>query len=101
MTRVRFRPLAKADLPLLADWLGRAHVAQWWGESADLTAITATYAPMIEGADPTEGFIGIHQGHPFAFLQRYLLADNPEWERAVAAGWNAGPPGGRGPAAAG
>jgi aminoglycoside 6'-N-acetyltransferase len=82
---VRFRPLAKTDLPLLAEWLKRAHVAQWWRERADLTTVTAAYGPMIDRADATEGFIALYDGQPFAFLQRYLLADNSEW--AVAVGW--------------
>ena len=51
---------------------------------------------MVDRSDPTEGFIAVGQGHgqlregqpgegqPFAFLQRYRLDDNLEWQRAIA-----------------
>ncbi len=41
---------------------------------------------MIDGSDPTEGFIVESEGQPIGFMQRYLLDDNPEWQRAVAVG---------------
>ena len=65
-------------------WLGRPHVGKWWREPADLETVEATYAPMIDGSDPTEGFIAVSEGRPVGFLQRYRLDDNPEWQRAVA-----------------
>jgi aminoglycoside 6'-N-acetyltransferase len=90
-----FRPLKRSDLPLLAEWLRRPHVAQWWRESSDLPAVEAAYGPIIDGSDPTEGFIAVGQGpeqedgqqgegHSLAFLQLYRLDDNPEWQRAIA-----------------
>ena len=93
---ISFRPLQQSDLPLLAEWLRRPHVAQWWREPSDLPAVEATYGPMVDRSDPTEGFIAVGQGHgqlregqpgegqPFAFLQRYRLDDNLEWQRAIA-----------------
>jgi aminoglycoside 6'-N-acetyltransferase len=86
---IAFRALERADLPLLADWLGRPHVAQWWRAPSDLAAVEAAYGPMIDGSDPTEGFIAIggigeEPGQPLAFLQRYRLDDNPDWQRALA-----------------
>jgi aminoglycoside 6'-N-acetyltransferase len=82
---IAFRPLERSDLPLLADWLGRLHVAQWWRGASDLAAVEAEYGPMIDGSDPTEGFIAVGEGLPFAFLQRYRLDDNPAWQRAIVA----------------
>jgi aminoglycoside 6'-N-acetyltransferase len=87
-----FRPLDRSDLPLLAEWLGRPHVARWWREPSDLAAVEATYGPLIDGSDPTEGFIATYQGQgqgkrrgqPLAFLQRYRLDDDPEWQRVIA-----------------
>ncbi len=92
-----FRPLERSDLPLLAEWLGRPHVARWWREPCDLAAVEATYGPLIDGSDPTEGFIAIRagqgqgQGPPLAFLQRYRLDDNPQWQRAIAIARAEGP----------
>jgi aminoglycoside 6'-N-acetyltransferase len=80
---IGFRPLDRSDLDLLADWLRRPHVAQWWREPADPAAVEATYGPMVDGTDPTQGFIAVHDGRPLAFLQRYRLDDNPEWKRTI------------------
>jgi aminoglycoside 6'-N-acetyltransferase len=90
---VAFRPLERSDLPLLAEWLGRPHVARWWREPSDLATVEAAYGPLIDGSDPTEGFTAVRQGQgpgqgqgqSLAFLQRYRLGDNPEWQRTIAA----------------
>jgi aminoglycoside 6'-N-acetyltransferase len=76
-------------------------VARWWREASDLAAVEAAYGPLIDGSDPTEGFIAVRKGpepgagrgpgqergqpQPLAFLQRYRLDDNPEWQRTIAA----------------
>src|ERR1700722_16551729 len=83
---MNFRPLATADLPMLADWLGRPHVMRWWREAADLAAVEAAYGPLIDGSDPTEGFIAVLEGLPLGFIQRYRLDDYPEWQRAIDVG---------------
>jgi aminoglycoside 6'-N-acetyltransferase len=78
-----FRPLASADLPTLADWLGRPHVLRWWREAADIAAVEAAYGPMIDSTDPTEGFVAVLEGRSLGFIQRYRLDDNPEWEHTL------------------
>jgi len=83
---IRMRPLERDDLPLVAEWLARPHVEKWWREASDIAAVEADYGPMIDGADPTEGFIAMRDGRAIGFIQRYLLADYPEWQRAVAVG---------------
>jgi aminoglycoside 6'-N-acetyltransferase len=80
---VALRPLERGDLPLLALWLGRPHVEKWWREPADLETVEARYGPMINGSDSTDGFIVMSGGRPIGFMQRYLLEDNPEWQRVV------------------
>ena len=81
-----FQPLARADFTLLADWFARPHVAPWWREPADLDSIEAAYGPLVDGSDPTEGFIVLEAERPIAFFQRYRLDDNPAWKTAVAVG---------------
>jgi aminoglycoside 6'-N-acetyltransferase len=81
---MEFRPLQRSDFEQLAEWLGRPHVASWWREASDLPAVAAAYGPLVDGSDPTEGFILVREGQPVAFLQRYRLDDNPEWQRAIA-----------------
>jgi aminoglycoside 6'-N-acetyltransferase len=72
---------------LLVEWFGRPHVAVWWREAADLDAVETAYGPMVDGSDPTEGFIALRQGaQPIAFIQRYRLDDNRQWQESVAVG---------------
>ena len=69
-------------------------MAAWWREPSDPGAVEAGYGPLIDRSDPTEGFIAVlegpgqgqgqGQGQDFAFLQRYRLDDNPQWQRAIA-----------------
>lgn len=81
---VEFRPLAWADLPLLADWLSRPHVKQWWQEEHDLASVTARYGPSLEGSDKTELFIVVRAGQPIGMALRYLLSDNAGWLASLA-----------------
>lgn len=74
-----FRPLGREDLPTLAGWLAAPHVHEWWGEDADVAAVEARYGPGIDGDDSTEYFIVERDGVPFGFVQRYRLADEPDW----------------------
>jgi aminoglycoside 6'-N-acetyltransferase len=81
---VGFRPLRRADLPLLFDWLRRPHVAEWWREvPQDLSSVEAEYGPCIDGVDPTEVFVVHVDDSPAGMIQRYLLADEPEWSAVL------------------
>lgn len=82
---VTFRPCTTGDLPLLAGWLARPHVARWWREDPELAAVEARYLPCLDGRDPTELFILETAGAPAGLFQRYLVADSPEWVAALRA----------------
>src|SRR5437899_302177 len=88
--RLSFRPLRRDDLPLLARWQTRPHVARWWRDPSDLASITAEYLPCIDGRDPTEVFVIELDGRSAGIIQRYALADDPDWETAVGFGDAAG-----------
>jgi aminoglycoside 6'-N-acetyltransferase len=77
-----FRPLRAEDLPMLSGWLAQPHVHTWWPDDNDLAAIRAHYEPSLVGIDPTELFVMELDARPIGFIQRYLIADNPEWARA-------------------
>lgn len=80
MTTVTLRPMRRSDLPLLARWLAQPHVERWWsGEPQDLEAVEAKYGPCIDGEDPTELFVVEEAGRPVGMIQRYRIADHPEW----------------------
>jgi aminoglycoside 6'-N-acetyltransferase len=82
---IGFRPLLAGDLPRLAGWLAEPHVARWWREPSDLAAVAEKYLPCLDGRDPTELFVIEAGAAPVGFIQRYLIADSPEWVRALAA----------------
>ncbi len=86
-----FRRLERRDLPLLSHWLGSPHVATWWRDDCDPASVEAAYAPRLDGRDPTEVFVVEADGEPIGVIQRYRIADYPEWERSVAAGGAPGP----------
>jgi aminoglycoside 6'-N-acetyltransferase len=60
-------------------------VKRWWRESGDADAVEAAYGPAIDGADPTELLIAELDGRPIGMLQRYLIADNPDYGHALEA----------------
>jgi aminoglycoside 6'-N-acetyltransferase len=87
--KLALRQLDRADLPRLSRWLEAPHVKRWWREPGDPDAVEATYGPAIDGADPTELLIAELDARPIGMLQRYRIADNPDYQRALDP---AGPP---------
>ncbi len=81
---VVFRPLERADLPLLARWLAEPLVARWWAHDPSPEAIETDFGPVLDGADPTEVELACAEGRPFGLLQRYTFADNPEYVTELA-----------------
>lgn len=84
------RPLARADFPLVVEWLARPHVAAWWGAPLDRAGVEKEYGPCIDRTDPTEVFIGDDGAGPVGLIQIYRLADNPDYQRAVGVADRAG-----------
>ena len=81
---VGFRPVTRADLPLLAGWLDASHVARWWPrEDSTTTALDEHYGPSIDGTDPTRLFLILADGVPVGFCETYLHADNPDWDNTI------------------
>src|SRR5262249_578589 len=81
---VVLRPSIRADLGVLSVWLAAPHVARWWRDPNDESSIHAAYGPAIDGDDPTEVLIAEVNGRPIGMVQRYLLSDNPVYQRALA-----------------
>ena len=80
---ISFEPLCEADLPTLATWLSRPHVERWWREPCDLASVEERYRPLVDGSDPTDGFVVLLQGRPIGFAQSYRIDDDPEWRACV------------------
>ena len=78
-----FRPLTRADFPVLCLWIAAPHVAQWWREDPSPSAVERAYGPAVDGQDPTEMFVVALGGRDVGFVQRYLLDDHPDWSAAL------------------
>jgi aminoglycoside 6'-N-acetyltransferase len=62
-----FRALEEDDLPTLAEWLRRPHVAEWWGDVDE--SLDEMRAAIDDIA--TEALIVELDGAPIAYLQSY------------------------------
>lgn len=76
---VAFRRLAADDLPLLAEWLARPHVARWWNHETSLDAVARDFGPAMRGEEPSEDFVALAGGEPVGLVQRCRLHDYPEY----------------------
>ena len=84
MTNIEFRPLRRADLPLLGRWLAEPHVARWWPQpDPSAEALADHYGPAIDGSDPALLFLAAQDGEPFGFCETYRHADDPAWDRTI------------------
>jgi len=78
-----FRPLSRADFPVLDTWLAAEHVARWWPELASGGSAASAFGPCVDGDDPTEAFVVVDAGRAVGLVQRYLLTDYPAWRDGV------------------
>jgi aminoglycoside 6'-N-acetyltransferase len=82
---VEFRPLRRADFPLLARWLEEPRVARWWNRETTPGALERDFGPAIDGREPGDVFVAALDGRPFGIVQRYFYADYPDDLTALAA----------------
>lgn len=74
VSAVQFRPIERADLPVVRRWLEMPHVREWWGEADEQFAIVSGDLDV-----PTmEQFIVTADGRPFGYLQTCDLASWPD-----------------------
>jgi AacA4 family aminoglycoside N(6')-acetyltransferase len=72
---IDFRPLREADLPLLTNWLNRAHVLEWWsGDDAapDIEYARKKYLPRMDEASSVKAYIAVLADEPIGFIQSYV-----------------------------
>ena len=75
--RCRFRPMTERDLPVVAEWLARPHVAERWDDPAGAQEI----AEHIDSIS-VEPFVIELDGEPIGYLQCYdpHLEDNHPYQ---------------------
>ncbi len=77
---ITFRPLQETDLELMYQWLNEAHVHRWWGQDGtSREEIIKQYMPVINGVEPTMGFICSYDGEVIGYVQAYKVNDYPEY----------------------
>ncbi|CAN7294556.1 GNAT family N-acetyltransferase [Devosia sp. LjRoot16] len=62
-----FRPVTRADLPLLGRWLAEPHVRKWWAEPAKALQSIESHIDSIS----VEPFIVELDGKPIGYIQSY------------------------------
>jgi len=74
-----FRPLTRADLPLLCEWLNRPHVAEWWDDQRDLESVLRTFGADLD-SPVIAMFIACLDQKPTGYIQVYrVMGADPEW----------------------
>jgi RimJ/RimL family protein N-acetyltransferase len=77
--RFVFRPLETDDLPRLAEWLARPHVAEWWGAPGALDEVRREYGEAIT-SEVVRPFVTMLDGVPVGFVQVYdVMRADPSW----------------------
>lgn len=69
MADYTFRPLERADYPMVRRWLAEPHIGGWWGDGE--TELRLIDADMATAPVPTDMRIVEYRGQPFAYVQDY------------------------------
>ncbi|MET3494813.1 GNAT family N-acetyltransferase [Variovorax boronicumulans] len=80
--RLSFRPMLASDLPLLREWLGRPHIAEWWGPAPSQAEVDDDYAPMLAPGSTDRAYIALLDEAPLGYIQSYVVmgSGNGWWE---------------------
>ncbi len=79
MGPITFRPLTRADFPLLARWLAEPHVARWWNHEFTPAAVERDFGPAADGAEPSEDHLVLLEGRPIGLIQYSRFEDYPNY----------------------
>jgi aminoglycoside 6'-N-acetyltransferase len=83
---ITFRLITRDDYSLLLEWHQRPHVEQWWTQRTTLEEIEEHYGPTIDGTEPTDHYVALLDGEPFAMVQTYVVTDYPDYAASTGAG---------------
>ena len=79
MGPITFVRLTRDDFPLLSKWLSDPTVARWWDHETSPEALENDFGGSVDGAEATQVFLAWTGGRPFGLIQRYAIADYPEY----------------------
>jgi RimJ/RimL family protein N-acetyltransferase len=75
---ITFRRLTWMDLPLLHEWLGRPHVAEWWSPSPSLEEVEQEFGPLTSHESTTRPYMALFDGAPSGYIQSYVAMGSGE-----------------------
>jgi RimJ/RimL family protein N-acetyltransferase len=70
---ISFRGLQPADFPMLHEWLGRPHVAEWWGAPPTLDEVREKFEPLTGDGTPVLAYVAMLDGVPLGYIQTYVV----------------------------
>lgn len=80
-----FRPLGRDDFAVLRGWLERPHVARWWNHETHPDALERDFGGTVDGTEPSEDLLALHDGEPVGLVQRSRLDDYADYLEEFAA----------------
>jgi RimJ/RimL family protein N-acetyltransferase len=69
-----FARVTEADLPMLAEWLKRPHVAEWWKSSEDFSQLREDFLPPGGDDSAPLPYVAYLEGLPVGYIQSYVVA---------------------------
>jgi AacA4 family aminoglycoside N(6')-acetyltransferase len=81
-SKISFRPLTSNDLPLLHEWLGRPHVAEWWTPTPSSEEVEQEFRPLTSATSTTRPYLMLFDGEPAGYIQSYVAMGSGDgwWE---------------------
>jgi RimJ/RimL family protein N-acetyltransferase len=76
-----FRPLTRADLQLLHEWLNRPHVAEWWEGASSFDYVEQTHGVDLD-SNVIWQYLACLDDMPVGYVQLYrVMGADPDWWR--------------------
>jgi aminoglycoside 6'-N-acetyltransferase-1b len=72
---LRFERLTEADLPMLAEWLNRPHLADYWTDCQTLAEVREQYLPILTDDSAVSPYVVYLESLPIGYIQSYVAAD--------------------------
>jgi aminoglycoside 6'-N-acetyltransferase-1b len=70
--QITFQKLAVSDLTMLAEWLKRPHVCEWWDACQSLEEVHEKYLPRLVDESSVVPYFAYLDGTPIGYIQSYV-----------------------------
>jgi hypothetical protein len=69
---------------MIHSWLHTPHVARWWYEdTGPYEKVAKQYSAYIDGEEPVEPYLILHEGRPVGYIQWYRVSEDEEYKELV------------------